>query len=246
MSSDMLPVHPAPLNLVRTDYRARYQTLLHDHLPDTFRPFAPFFANTRRLETMAGMLHRHFDGTGKAVLNAGCGPFASEIFVSALQHHKIEAFDYTPEFATFFDIFRKEGLLDGVRFFNADAMSVSYPNERFDLLIMHDLLYETALDLDAILTRYIPFLARGGFVYFDFMNARLRALWRLLGKEKQYRRYDPQMVRDLLGRHGLTVVEWRAVRSGSTGPTGAFHALLHTTGTANAFAVLAQRKVGDR
>ncbi|MDQ0321105.1 SAM-dependent methyltransferase [Pararhizobium capsulatum DSM 1112] len=240
MSSEAIDPDNTSSPLVRIDYRARYHDLLRDHLPEKFRPFAPFFANTRRLETMAGMLQRNFGGTGKAVLNAGCGPFASEIFVGALQHQQIEAFDYTPEFAAFFNIFRQEGLLADVRFFHADAMTVSYPNARFNLLVMHDLLYETALDLETMLARYIPFVAPGGLVYFDFMNARLRTLWRLLGKEKQYRRYDPDEVRSLLARHGLTVLEWQAVRSGSKGPSAGFHALLRALGTANAFAVMAR------
>lgn len=240
MSSDMVFPEKSPSPLVRLDYRARYQELLRDHLPEKFRPFAPFFANTRRLETMAGILHRHFDGTRKTVLNAGCGPFASEIFVGALQHQHIESFDYTAEFGAFFDIFRQEGLLGDVRFFRADAMAVDYPNTRFDLLVMHDLLYETALDLETLLRRYVPFLTPLGLIYFDFMNARLHGLWRLLGKEKRYRRYDPNEVRHILGRLGLTVVEWRAVRSGSKGPTAGFHALLQAMGTANAFAVLAR------
>ncbi|WP_075292057.1 methyltransferase domain-containing protein [Pararhizobium arenae] len=244
MSSENAVSRKPASALVRTDYRARYEALLHDNLPETFKSFAPFFANMRRLETMAGMLRRHVKGTGKMVLNAGCGPFASEIFVGALQQQKIESFDYTLEFARFFEIFRNEGLLEDVSFSTANAMVVSYPEKRFHLIVMHDLLYEVALDLDTVLSRYVPYLAPDGLVYFDFMNARLRPLWRVLGKEKRYRRYDPQDVRAILERHGLAIVEWQALRSGATGPTAAFHLLLRMFGTANAFAVLARLNAG--
>ena len=230
--------------LVRSEYRQRYHTILQRHLPLNFAAFSSFFANTKRLETMAGMLQRHFHGTGKTILNVGCGPFASEIFVAAFQQQTVHAFDYTPEFAIFFDIFRKEGVLEGVSFANADAMSIDFPPARFHLIVMHDLLYETALDLDLLLSRLTPFLVGNGLIYIDFMNARLHWLWRLLGKEKQYRRYRPDEVWDILNRHGLEVLEHRPVLPSAAGLTAVFHSLLRLFGTSNAIAVVARLKSG--
>ncbi|CAN7593014.1 hypothetical protein [Rhizobium sp. LjRoot254] len=233
---------PAPL--IRSEYREHYRGVLLRHLPPNLSAFSAFFANTKRLETMAGMLQRHFHGTGNAVLNIGCGPFASEIFVAALQHQAVHALDYTPEFAVFFDIFRDEGVLEGVSFANTDVMMADFPLARFNLIVMHDLLYETALELDTLLARLLPLLAADGLLYIDFMNAHLHWLWMLLGKEKQYRRYRPRDVWGLLDRHGLAVLEHRPVLPSAGGLTALFHRLLRAFGTSNAIAVVARLKSG--
>ena len=229
--------------LVRQDYVARYEDLLRENLPARFAGFAPFFANLDRLDTMASMLQRHFRGTGKAILNAGSGTFATEIFVAAFQNHRITSFDYTAEFAPFFDIFAKEGVLQGTTFMQADAMTVQFEAQAFDLIVMHDLLYEQALDLEAIVGRYRSFLAPGGTVYLDYMNLGLRWLWSLLGREKQYRRYDRREVSSILNRLGFEIVEERPVRPSGSAAKAALHWILTTVfRTSNAFAVVARQR----
>lgn len=228
---------------VRRDYVGRYASLLERHLPPDFTAFAPFFADLGRLETMAGLLARHLRGTGRTILNAGCGPFASEIFVAAFQGQRVAAFDYTAEFAAFDDIFRSEGLLDGVTFRQADAMRIAYPPASFDLVVMHDLLYEEALDLDRLLARYRPWLKPDGLVYFDYMNSATRRLWRLLGKERAYRRYGRAEVWAILDRHCLDLVEEAPVAPGRRPLKALAHAVLtRLFGTSNAFAVVARAR----
>lgn len=247
MASETTFPHPPgitarPPILVRQDYAARYETVLREHLPARFAGFAPFFANLDRLRTMASMLQRHFSGTGKSVLNAGCGPFASEIFVAALQNQRIASFDYTAEFAPFFHIFQGEGVLHGTTFMQADAMTVQFDTRTFDLIVMHDLLYEEALDLEALVARYRAFLAPGGLIYLDHMNLGLKWLWLLLGREKQYRRYGRREVSAILDRLGFAVVEVRPVTPSGSAAKSALHWVFTTVfGTSNAFAIVARQ-----
>jgi SAM-dependent methyltransferase len=227
--------------LVHQDYVPRYEMLLRQHLPSRFAGFAGFFSNMDRLETMASILGRHFSGTGRAILNAGCGTFATEIFVAAFQNQHITSFDYTVEFAPFAEIFRSEGVLRDTTFMQADAMTVTFEPQSFDLIVMHDLLYEKALHLDALMVRYRVFLAPGGLVYFDFMNKRLRWIWALLAKEKQYRRYDRREVLAILARHDMEIIEQRPVKPSGSSRKAAFHWVLRNIfRTSNAIAVVAR------
>jgi len=239
----MSPEAVVPRHLVRQDYVARYEQLLHGNLPGDFVRFAPFFASMDRLDTMGAMLQRHLSGTGRSILNIGSGAFASEIFVAAFQNQNITSFDYTPEFAPLFDIFGKEGVLHGTAFMTADAMTACFAPRAFDLIVMHDLLYEPALDLDALLSRYLPVLAPGGLIYFDYMNQGVHWLWSLLGKEKRYRRYRAGEIAAILRRHDLEIVERRAVKPSGSSLKAAFHAVLtNLFRTSNAFAVIVRRR----
>lgn len=230
-------------HLVRRDYVPRYEDLLRQHLPARFAGFAPFFANLDRLDTMASMLQRHVRGKGRTILNAGCGPFASEIFVAAFQDQRIVSFDYTSEFAPFYDLFRDEGVLRATTFTQADAMTIDLAPMSFDLIVMHDLLYEPALQLESLAARYRVYLSADGLIYFDYMNLGLRWLWSLLGREKQYHRYDPREVADIMERLGFEIVEQRPVRpSGSRAKTMLHAVLTRVFGTSNAFAVVARRR----
>jgi len=247
MSFDATPAHTwsgatpeAPPLLVRHDYLPDYERQLRLHLPANWAAFSTFFADTHRLLTLARMLRDHFPGSRKRVLNIGSGPFATELFVAPLQRHAIYSFDYTPEFAQFFNIFRRQGLLATTLFMRANALTIEFAPHSFDLIIMHDILYEKALDLGALLDHHQRFLAPGGMLYLDFMNRQTQWLWRLLGKERDYRRYGIAEVEGLLHSKGFEVIE-RAHATGRSGRwTSLFHlALQRLLRTSNTIAVLA-------
>lgn len=232
--------------LTRVDYAGRYRELLQSHLSAELLHFADFFSNTGRLLTLARCLADHFDGENKRVLNVGCGPFASEIFVSALQGHSICSVDYTPAFAVLFDLLRQEGLLADTDFRHADIREMEIPAGAFDLVILHDILYEPAIDLSAMLEKCRTVLVPGGLLYLDFMNLRVRLLWKLLGRERGYQRYDPNGVIRTLDRFGFDLVHSTPVRKYSAGLAGLFHsALWALCRTSNSIAVLAVKRERD-
>lgn len=237
MSSDQ----PGLCNL---DFVPRYEQILAENLPENFTAFADFFAGTQRLHTLAAMLEQHVHGTGQRVLNVGSGPFATEIFVKALQQQTVVALDYTPEFAPFHGLFRQEGYLKNTSFLQADIMSEAFEPESFDLMILHDILYEPALDLEAVLTRLQPFLKPGGLVFFDFVNARTRWIWTMLGKPNLYRRYAPRNVKAYLSSNGYDILEWRPTHGAKSLSARTLHGTLRLAGASNNYAVLA-RKTGQ-
>ena len=227
-------------HLANLGYRDTYVAHLRSRLPEGWTPFSDFFGNLNRLRTLSGLLDRHLKGRGLTVLNIGCGPFATEIFVRALQGQQIVSFDYTAEFAPFYPVFRADGHLTKTAFLRADALSVGFRPESFDAIVIHDVLYETGLDLDDQLERFAPTLKPGGLVYLDAMNESTRRLWRMLGKEKAYRRYRREDVMASLRRHGFEVAEWRPVFGASGRLLRLFHAVLwHGARLCNTFAVVA-------
>lgn len=235
MSSD-------PLGLHNIAFLPRYERILAENLPDGFTQFAQFFSGTQRLTTLGAMLSAHVPRTGLRVLNVGSGPFATEIFVEALSDQQITAIDYTPEFAKFYGLFKAEGHLSATRFEQADIMEKRFDPGMFDLIILHDILYEHALDLELVIERLLPALAPRGLVFLDFVNARTGWIWSLLGRGNRYRRYDPRTVRAFLARAGLEIVDWRPTHGAKSLSARAVHATLRLFGASNNYAVLARKR----
>jgi hypothetical protein len=69
-------------------------------------------------------------------------------------------------------------------------------------------------------------------------------LWSLLGKEKQYRRYERRDVSAILDRLGFDVIEERPVTPTGSAAKAALHRVLTSVfRTSNAFAVVARQRV---
>ncbi len=240
MSSDAAP-HGVVADPALT---ARYVDVLRQTLPPSLTPLVQFFADLTRLRTLAAMLDLWLDagpcGRATRVLNIGCGPLASELFIARLRDRRIVSFDYTPAFVAVGLRLQAEGRLADVEIAQGDAMTAVFAPASFDALILHDVLYEQALDLADILPRYRPCLAPEGLLYLDFMNLRVRWLWRLLGREKAYRRYDPAEVDALLRRNGFTILERRPVRPQRGLMKRLLHGVLGMVGESNAFAIAAR------
>lgn len=167
-----------------------YASILRECLPENLKHFEKFFADPRRLQVMSALLQAHFTAAPGWVLNIGCGPFATELFVAPLRQHRIVSFDYTPGFAPAYPALRNRGHLSNVNFFIGDARSAEFAPESFDLIIMQDLLYEPALDFSWLFQKYDRYLRPGGLLFLTVLDMRTRRLWKLLGREKRYRRYD--------------------------------------------------------
>jgi ubiquinone/menaquinone biosynthesis C-methylase UbiE len=228
--------------LANTAYRERYLSLLHANLPEPMKGFAAFFANLNRLHTMSAMLQAHVRGAPIHILNAGSGAFAAEIFSLPFQNRQITAFDYTQDFADLYPVFRKEGLLATTEFARADANTVVYPDESFDVMVFHDIFYETALNVPDVLARFKTFLKPGGHVFLDFMNQKTSRLWRLIGKERQYRRYTVAQIRTALAESGFEILELRRSSGASSPLVILFNSVLwNVFRTSNAFAVIARK-----
>ena len=228
--------------LCNLDFVPRYEQVLTQNLPENFTQFADFFSGTQRLNTLAAMLDKHFQGTGKNVLNVGSGPFATEIFVKSLQQQSIVALDYTPEFAPFHVLFQQEGFLQDTSFLQADIMAEEFEPAAFDLIILHDILYEQALDLEAVLNRLKPYLKPDGLVFFDFVNSRTRWIWAMFGKPNVFRRYNPQSVMRYLDDNGFDIVDCRPTHGAKSLSARCMHGALRLFGASNNYAVLVRNR----
>jgi len=231
MSSNIKGLH----NL---DYVTRYEQVLAENLPENFMQFADFFSGTQRLHTLGSICATHVTRKGLTILNVGSGPFATEIFVEALQDQTVVALDYTPEFEPFHALFQQEGYLEGTSFLRSDVMTEEFDEAQFDLIILHDILYEQALDMEAVISRLSLFLKPGGMVFFDFVNTRTAWIWRMLGKPNRFRRYDPRRVKSFLSRSGFEIMEWRPTHGAKNPVVRMMHATLRLFGVSNNYAVL--------
>lgn len=230
-------------DLCNLDYVERYETLLAENLPASFTQFSDFFSGLHRLKTLGNMLEMHFKKQKGAVLNVGSGPFASEIFVSALQQQNIIAIDYTPEFAPFHSIFRKDGHLLTTEFQEADAMAIEFETSQFDLIILHDVLYEPALDMEKLTTRLQAYLKPDGLIFIDFVNSRTRWIWKMMGKKDHFRRYNPKHTKDFFSKAGFEILDWRPTHRSKSTLVSMLHVFLwYGFRASNNYAFLAKKK----
>ena len=228
--------------LVNTGYRDRYRSLLESNLPPPMKGFAAFFAKLDRLHTMSAMLAKHADGKPPRILNAGSGAFAAELFSAPFQNRQITSFDYTQEFADLFPVFQRDGMLATTTFSRADANTVTYPANSFDVIVFHDIFYEAALNIPDVLHRFRDFLRPGGYLYLDFMSQSTELVWRLLGKGRAYKRYKLAEVRRTLVENGFELLELRRSSDTSNPLVACLNAMLWTMfRTSNAFAVIARK-----
>ncbi len=229
------------------DLALRYRAALEGALPAELQRFVPFFGDLTRLETLAAMLDAHLDsgpgGRAERVLNLGCGPLAAELFIACLQGRDITAVDYTPDFVAAGQALQASGLLPRVTVQQGDVTAMHWDDASFDAIVIHDLLYEAALDANTLIPRLARSLRPGGLMYLDVMDSRVRGLWRLLGRERGYRRYHPRAVAAVLASSGLVPLERRPLR-----PRGGVlrvlpHVALRAFGLSNAVAIAARRDV---
>ena len=146
-------------------------------------------------------------------------------------------------FAGLYPVFRGEGLLAATTFVRADANTVTYSAGSFDLIVFHDIFYETALNVPDILIRYSDFLKPGGFVYLDFMSQDTAWLWKLIGRERKYRRYTIAQIRNALEESGFDLLDMRR-SSGASNHVVIFlnWALWIVSRTSNALALVARKR----
>lgn len=240
---------PAPQEdmLVNINYLPRYQSVLREHLPSELKAFAPFFANLNRLCTMTALLERHVGDTSRTILNAGCGPFAAEIFSVSFQNRRVSSFDYTKGFGDLYPVLRQEGHLATTHFVRGDANTIVYPLQSSDLIVFHDIFYEPALNVPDVLARFKTFLRPGGHIYLDYMNQSTAWLWRLLGKERQYKRYTTAQIRTALEENGFEILELQRSSGTNSRVVKLFNHVLWTVfRTSNAFALVARKRTSGR
>ena len=221
-----------------------YAQALRESLGEDLQCFVQVFAETRRVKSVAQLLARHFDGPAGWVLNVGCGPFATEFFVQALHRHRIVSFDYTRGFAPAYRALRQRGHLANTLFFFGNALSAEFEPESFDLIIMHDLLFMPTLSLDVLLPKYDRYLRPGGLLFLTVLDVRTRWIWKLLGREKTYKRYAIPAVRALLETHGYRLLDCVPSALETKGWLNQMfrRMLWHGFGLSNQYAILARKE----
>ena len=187
-----------------------YVQLLRNNLPASLQPLVPFFGRPQRLSVLSTLLDRHFIATADApreVLDVGCGPLATEYFLPQLHGHAVLAFDYTPAFGAVHAALQRRGHLRQVQFVVGDANSHDFGSRRFDLVLMHDLLYEPALSFPHLLAKFDRHLVPGGLLYLTVQDRRTRWIWAALRREKAHVRYDVGAVQEQLRAAGYRLLD---------------------------------------
>lgn len=177
------------------------------------------------------------------MLSVGCGPLALEVLSDLARRCDVTAFDYTPEFQGVYDKLRERGMLKKVAFSVGDARMAEFEPDSYDIVVFHDIFYETALDAPEIVARFVPAVKPGGLVYFDLMDERAHRVWKLIGAElPEYRRYNIDRALARVREAGLEIIAQAPTDENRDGLKRATITLIRkTTGIANAFGILARR-----
>ena len=264
MSSDGAAggVHaPGPQRPTRSsallDSRAdEYAEILRECLPPDLQPLIPYFAYPDRLSVLATMLDNHFTDVPGKVLNVGCGPFATEFFVLPLRPHQIVSFDYTRGFVPAHEalarrghladiefLIGQRGHLADIEFLIGDATTLEFEPTSFDLVVMHDILYEPALDFERMLVKYDRYLRPGGLLYLTVLDRGTQWIWKLLSREKPHVRYSLAAVRSRVELAGYRVLDCQpaSLQSRNRAKRSFQRLLWHAFGLANHYAIIARK-----
>jgi len=180
----------------------RYAELLHSHLRQSPKREIDFFINAHRFNILQASIGSDLSRPDRRVLNVGCGPFALEFYLAP--QASIQGYDIDPRLASLHRELVATGLIPASRFDVADALAY-LPQERYDLVVINDLLYAKAFDFFSLLPRFANTLTSRGRLYFDLLDARAGPIWRAFGKDDRYRRYHLPDVVAALDDHGLEI-----------------------------------------
>lgn len=223
-----------------------YAQILRECLPRELQPLIAYFANSGRLQVLAAMLAVHFTEVAGMVLNVGCGPFATEFFVLPLRAHRIISFDYTRGFVPAYAALTRRGHIGKVDFLIGDATKLEFAPASFDLVLMHDVLYEPAMDFDHMVVKYDRYLRPGGLLYLTVLGRGTQWIWKLLSQEKPHVRYSLAAVRTRLEQEGFEVLDCQpaSLHSPSLLKRAFQRFLWHAFGLANQYAFIARKSPG--
>lgn len=237
------PRQPARRGALLDDRAAEYAAILRGCLPPELQPLVTYFANADRLEILAAMLSDHFTEVPGTVLNVGCGPFATEFFVLPLRPHRIVSFDYTRGFMAAYPALARCGHLGKVDFLIGDATRLEFAPASFDLILMHDVLYEPAMDFEYMLAKYDRYLRPGGLLYLTVLDRQTQWIWKLLSQEKPHVRYSLPVVRSRLEQAGFRVLDCQPASLHSPRRVKRWFQrfLWHAFGLANQYAIIARK-----
>lgn len=240
------PSRPARAGALLDPRAGEYAEILRACLPRELQPLVAYFANSDRLQVLASMLASHFTDVSGKVLNVGCGPFATEFFVLPLRAHQIVSFDYTQGFMPAHAALAARGHLAKVDFLIGDATRLEFAPAAFDLILMHDVLYEPAMDFEHMLVKYDRYLRPGGLLYLTVLDRATEWIWKLLSQEKPHVRYSLPAVRSRLESAGYHVLDCEPASLQSPHwARRAFQRLLwHAFGLANQYAIVARKAPG--
>lgn len=237
------PRRPARGGALLDSRAGEYAEILRGCLPRELQPLIPYFAYPDRLKVLAAMLAKHFNDVPGKVLNVGCGPFATEFFVLPLRPHRIVSFDYTRGFVPAHEALARRGHLTNIEFLIGDATTLEFEPTSFDLVVMHDILYEPALDFERMLVKYDRYLRPGGLIYLTVLDRGTQWIWKLLSREKPHVRYSLAAVRSRVELAGYRVLDCQpaSLQSRNRAKRSFQRLLWHAFGLANQYAILARK-----
>lgn len=186
-----------------SDRESRYRALLFKHMAGREPGEIAFFVNPRRFAIFSELAGAALHRSDMRVLNVACGPFALE-FYALTGKPDITAIDIDPVLEDLHADLVRHDLIAPTHFVAGDVMGFK-TDEQFDLVVINDLFYTKYVDFFAVIDKYAGLVKPGGMLYFDILDRRAGALWRLFNKDSRYRRYDMDAVRRELARHGFDI-----------------------------------------
>jgi SAM-dependent methyltransferase len=180
-----------------------YSQALHRHLSGMPQKEIDFFVNARRVAMLDRLIGDELRRPGCNVLNAACGPFALEFYLP-LPEAQILSFDREAILAPLHRDLIYRQLIGDTQFVVANVETFTPPHP-FDAVVINDLYYSKHVDFYATIGRFIACLKPGGILYFDIQDQRAGPVWKVFGRDTEFRRYDLTEVARVLTSNGLTI-----------------------------------------
>ena len=182
-----------------------YQALLDKHLSGRPKKEIRFFYNEKRFYLLHSLLGDQLAYDIKTILNVACGPFAFEHYVNPPAAESIDAFDLDEALVPLFDDMQSRGKLLNCHF-ELTSLEAFTPLRQYDLVLINDVFYTKHVNFFDHIEKYTACVKPGGYFYFDILDKKAEWLWKSLGKDKRYVRYNLKDVEEALDQYGLKII----------------------------------------
>lgn len=163
--------------------------ILNRHMTDLPEKEIRFFVNEKRFKLMRALIGTELENSVGSILNVACGPFAFENYAPFDKKTEIDGFDMNPLLGGILDDLKQHPQFQNITYecTSAEAFTIK---KKYDLVLINDLFYHKMVDFEALIGKFSRQVKPNGLIYFDILDKRSEWLWRALGKDDQFIRYD--------------------------------------------------------
>ena len=169
-----------------------------------------FFSNFSRLTLIIDEIKKYSNKRDE-ILDLGCGPLILAFLLEREEYKNISCLDKNPIYMDIYKELKSKGLLTHTKFEIKDINDINLEKTKYNLVIIHDVLFIPEIDINSLLLRINTTLKPNGIICFDvwsqeFFNA-YKPFYKIIYKKYiNNKRYTKEEIKKLLNIYNFTIM----------------------------------------